>query len=79
MAGEDTPPLSDWYAELIYPMGDEADSADQARALETVRMAMAGIADAIAAGRIENVEVSFEVPGDSPQGFTFSSPKEAES
>lgn len=76
MAGEDKPPLEDWYTELIYPIDGEADTATKEAALYAVRIAMDGIAQAIAAGRITNVQISFEIPGEPRQGFTFSSPEE---
>lgn len=72
MAAEESPPIGEWYPELISGLDGEPNDAEKAQALEAVRLAMGGIEEAIRRGLIEDVEISFEIPGETRQGFTFS-------
>jgi|GEM_PF-3780793 len=72
MAAEETPLIGEWYPELIYGISSEPSETEKSQALEAVRLAMGGIEEAMRRGLIEDVQLSFEIPGESRQGFTFS-------
>jgi hypothetical protein len=72
------PLQSDWYSELITPLDNrELSGENQEQVLGTVRLAMGGIEQVLADGKIVNVQVSFEVVN--PDGnveFNYSAPEE---